>query len=378
MNGTSTHDALHGTLRSWQRKAIAVAGIGVACSGVAAILDLQQFLHFYLIGFLFWWSVTMGCLGLLMLYYLVGGRWGAAVQPLVECAALTSPLIALLFLPVAASLERLYPWTGAGVVSAQKALYLNPAFFCGRAAGYFLAWSALAWLLRRRASDTSVNRPRWRQLLSAGGLVVLVLTVTFAAIDWAMSLDPAWYSSIYGALMAVGGALAGMALVTMMAAALQWSQRNGALIFPEQTLGDLGTLLLAFLMLWAYFGFSQFLIIWSGNLPEDNFWYVDRLRGGWQWLALSVVVLQLAVAFFMLLSREGKQSPSKLAGIATLIFIMQYVYLLWTVSPSLHPRQFFVDWADIVVPVAIGGVWVSLFLWLVQRSVPQLVSVNQR
>jgi hypothetical protein len=234
----------------------------------------------------------------------------------------------------------------------------------------------LALLLPQRTPDVKTDRHRFRRLLSAGGLVILILSVTFASIDWAMSLDPAWYSSIYGASVLIGGALAGLAWVTLSFAALERRRPSESRVGSSTTLGDLGTLLLAFLMLWAYFAFSQFLIIWAGNLPEENVWYINRLRGGWQWIGLAVVVLQFAVPFLMLLSREWKQNPHSLTVIAALIFVMQFFYSLWTISPSFYLEGLFIHWADVVAPLAIGGLWVSAFVWLVRRRIPMLLDRN--
>ncbi len=369
-------DALRKTLKCWDRIAIGAALVGGALCGLAAILNLEQFLRSYLVGFVFWWSVSMGCLGLLMLYYLVGGRWGTAVKPLLECGSLLAPLMALLFLPVALGIGHIYPWVQADEITPQKALYLNPPFFYTRAIVYFLIWSLLAWLLCLRTADKAAEFPRWRQLLSAGGLVALFVSVTFAAIDWAMSIDPDWFSTIYGALVAIGGALAAMALVSLTLAALDRGAPPTSPLVAPQTLGDLGSLILTFLMLWAYFAFSQFLIVWSGNLPEENVWYVNRLNGGWQWLGLAIVVGQFAVPFSMLLSRDVKQHPRTLMRVAALVFVMQFVYFLWTLSPSFHPQTFYLHWADIAAPIAVGGLWVSAYLWLVRRRTGQILAVN--
>lgn len=369
-------EALHETLSRWGRIAVFAAVIGGALCSLAALMDLEQFLRSYLVGFVFWWSVSMGCLGLLMLYYLVGGRWGAAVKPLLECGSLLAPLVALLFLPLALGIGSVYPWVNADAINTQKAMYLNPPFFYARAAVYSLVWSLSAWLLCKPASDKVTEFPERRQLLSAGGLVMLLLSVTFASIDWVMSIDPQWYSSIYGALVAIGGALTAMAFVTLVLAALDCRLPSASRVVAPQTLGDLGSLILTFLMLWAYFAFSQFLIVWSGNLPEENVWYVNRLNGGWQWLGLAIVVGQFVVPFFLLLSRDVKQHPRTLTGVAGLVFVMQFVYLLWTLSPSFHPQRIYVHWADVVAPIAIGGVWVGVFVRLVRRRVPQILGVS--
>ncbi len=372
----SQADALRETLSRWNRIAIIAAVVGGALCGLAAIVNLEQFLRSYLVGFIFWWSVSMGCLGLLMMYYLVGGRWGAAVKPLLEFGSLLTPLTALLFLPVALGIDRLYPWVQADDITPEKALYLNPPFFYARAVVYFIIWWLLAWLLCRRTAAAAAEFPRWRILLSAGGLVALFLGVTFAAIDWGMSLDPEWFSTIYGALVAMGGALAAMALVTLTLTALDRGAPDTPPLVAPLTLGDLGSLILTFLILWAYFGYSQFLIIWSGNLPEENIWYVNRLNGGWQWLGLTIVLGQFVIPFFLLLSRDVKQHPRRLKFVALLVFVMQYLYVLWSLSPSFHPRQFYIHWADFAALAAVGGVWVSAYLWLARRRLPEILAAN--
>ncbi len=358
----------------WQRRALIVSGAGIVICLIAALVNLDQFLQAYLLGFLFWWSLTVGCLGLLMLTYLVGGYWSNAAKPFLESGSLLAPLTVVLFLPIAFGLPVIYSWTDPETIPAGKAMYLNVPFFYGRAVGYFAAWCVLAWLLCRGAQGPIDEQPRWRRLLSAGGLVLLFLTVTFAAIDWGMSIDPMWFSSIYGAIVAISGALLGMSLVALVLASLEKNQPPEDSVITSDTLADLGTLTLAFLMLWAYFMFSQFLIIWSGNLAEENFWYLDRLQGGWQWVGLALIVLQFGVPFFLLLSREIKRSPPAMAGITAWIIFMQFVSFLWIISPSFHPRNLFIHWADIVLPLTLGGIWISGFLWFLKRRVPQILA----
>jgi hypothetical protein len=360
-------------LTRWQHRALLVAGVGLVISIIAAIVNLEQFLEGYLVGFLFWWSATMGCLGLLMLTYLVGGYWSQAAKPFLESGGLLAPLTVLLFVPVALGLETLYPWTDPEAIPDYKKIYLNLPFFFGRAVVYFLVWCLLAWFLCRGAEGPSSEPPRWRRLLSAGGLVLLFLTVSFAAVDWGMSLDPMWFSSIYGAIVAISGALLAMSLVTLMLATLEKTHRPESSLITPDTLADLGTLTFAFLMLWTYFMFSQFLIIWSGNLPEENFWYIDRIEGGWEWIGIALIVLQFAVPFFLLLSRELKRSPAAMARITGWIVVMQFIGFLWLISPSFHPRNLFIHWADIVAPLTLGGIWVSGFLWLLRRRLPQIL-----
>jgi hypothetical protein len=369
----------------------AVAGAAI-CASTINDWGHQRLLESYLLAYLFWWMVSLGCLGVLAIYYLSGGRWGSATRPLLECGAMTMPLVALSFLPIAAEVERIYPWasdyTKGEVVAAEtsaddamvehkhgaapdvKRWYLNREFFLARAVGYFVVWLGLTYVLSARPRVR--GRGRLQRRVAAGGLVLLLLTCTFASIDWGMSLDPAWYSTMYGALMAIGATVAGFAWVTMIAAALQTRSGADTALLEPQTLADLGTLMQAFLMLWAYCAFSQFLIIWSGNLPEENVWYVARLTGNWQFFGLAAAGLEFAVPFCLLLSRDVKFAPKRLAAVAMLVFVMQFAYLIWTIVPSLRPGPVAIVMSDIAVPIALGGIWVALFATLLSRRWPRM------
>jgi hypothetical protein len=395
-------ETLRETLVRWQRGAMLLAAGGVAGCIALGLADEERALKSYLSDFLFWWMVTMGCLGILMLYYLVGGRWGEAARPVLECGAATIALVAIAFLPIALGIGHIYPWAPrspgentaraasasqsttaegprarahvAGYEMPSARAYLSPPFFHARAAGYFVLWMALAFVLRHRArSPIGPRRPRRLQLTSAGGLVALLLSGTFASIDWAMSLTPGWYSTMYGALVMIGAGLAGFALVTLTAALVALRSPPGASRYTPDVLADLATLMLAFLMLWAYFAFSQFLIIWSGNLPEENRFYVTRFQDGWQWMAVAVLVFQFAVPFLLLLSRDLKENPRSLAAIAALVFVMQFVFVLWTIVPAFDARQQALGPFQLAMAVAQAGVWLSLYLGLLRGRVPALL-----
>ncbi|HEY2841296.1 MAG TPA: hypothetical protein VGJ26_19220 [Pirellulales bacterium] len=314
-----------------------------------------------------------------------------------ESGALTFPLILLAFVPIAVELDQLYPWARAtgdsNAIIEERALatpiandtpeeptvhiatdvreyYLNPNGFFGRAAVCFVTWLGLTTLLCRRAHQ-ELRRPRWMRRVSAAGALVLVLTCTFAAIDWGMSLESDWYSTMYGALFAIGALLAGFALVTASAAYLKAALLPQWQLMPRDTLADFGSLLLAFLMLWAYFAFSQFLIIWSGNLPEENVWYVHRLTGGWQWFGIAVVAFQFIVPFLLLLSRDLKRAPVWLAAVALLIFVLQFVFVLWTILPAFYPGSVSLHLTDIAAPLAFGGLWMFCYLSILGRRLSE-------
>lgn len=371
--------------RLWRQSLVAaVVGGGLCALGAATNRD--QFFQSYLTAFVFWWSIAVGSLAVAMLHQLVRGTWGAVTAGLFESAAATLPITALLFVPILLGMEHLYPWAGPGsaglIHGGLKANYLTAEGFGGRTVAYFALWIGFAWVLGRWSSAQhgvpADGGGRKLARLSAGGLVVLTLTVTFAAVDWMMSLEPDWYSTIYGAIIAVGAVLSGLAFVVAVLARISDRSVAGA---PARTdadnasvFNDLGNLLLAFLMLWAYMAFSQFLIIWSGDQPQESVWYARRLQNGWQWFALAVLVLEFAVPFLLLLSRDVKRYPKRLAMLACGLLCMRYIDLHWTIAPAFDDSKAAMDgmhwswtlprihWLDLVSPVAVGGIWMAVFV----------------
>jgi hypothetical protein len=335
----------------------------------------------YLVGFFFWVGLATGCLGLLMLHHLVGGQWGLPIRRPLEAGGMTIFPLALLFLPVALSLEHLYPWAGSETIRSDPALehqkiYLNTAFFLGRALFYFAVWGLFAWLLRRwsLAQDAATDfRPTGRlRVLSGPGLVILFITCSFAAIDWGMSLEPRWASTMYGPMLITGNVLATLAMMILVCTwFLADTPLGEAATAPR--LHDLGNLLLAFVMLWAYMSFSQFLIIWSGNLSEETPWYIRRTQGGWQYVAASLIVAQFFLPFFILLSRDAKRQASSLSKVAWLILVMRLVDLTWLILPaSSQTSDPHVRWVALpLVALATGGIGAictAIFLSLLKRE----------
>jgi hypothetical protein len=394
-------DRVENSFRRLQLGSLVAAVVGVA---VCAALSWQQpdrFWPAYLLGFLACWLVCMGGMGLLALGNLTGGRWALVARPFYLAANQLIVFVALLFVPIGMFTERIYPWAsatpGAEPAHAAAAGYLETTFFCQRAAAYFVVWLVLSWLLVAvsRPDIPPGGTPAMRRA-GALTLVLLVPTATFAAFDWGMSLEPHWYSSIYGALLTAGGVLAMHALAICCLAANDnaplavWSDpgpadlatglRGSDQIARDATasgmprddrlaniFNDLGNLLLAFLMVNAYFAFSQFLIIWSGNLPSEITWYLRRLGGGWQWLALLVVVFQFAVPFMLLLSRDLKRTPPKLAGIALLVATMYLFHLYWTIAPAFEFHDARRHAINLAVLVAMFGAWLAIFFWRAER-----------
>lgn len=382
MSAVALPAELLGRLRA---RCLAVGGAAGALGLVGLYLDPAQFLRSYLLGFVFWASLVLGSLGLLMLHHMVGGAWGFAIRRLQEAAVATLPLLLLMFVPVALGIQELYPWARAGQVAADpllrhKAPYLNATFFLLRTAGYFAVWIGLATLLNRwsRRQDGTADPylTRRLQLLSGPGLLVYGLTVSFAGVDWLMSLEPHWFSTIYGLLFMAAQGVGALAFAILLLAPAPARNVLAEVVTPGR-LRDLGNLLLTFVMLWAYMAFSQFLIIWYGNLVEEIPWYLHRGGGGWQWVALVLVVLHFFVPFFLLLARRVKQNARLIARIAAAIIVLRLVDYHWLVAPALHPEGIVVHWMDLVLPVGLGAVWLATFVRYL-RGKPLLPSHDPR
>lgn len=359
-------------LHRLQRAALGIGGLGlVVCAALSiAANDPTPLLRSYLVAYVFWTGLALGCLGVLMIHHVTGGAWGMAIRRLLESGASTLPLMALLFLPIALGLEHLYEWAQPEHVAhdpilQHKALYLNVPFFLGRAVFYFLAWTLMVRALRYWSlqQDTTTDpTPGARlELLSRGGLVLMVVTMSFAGIDWLMSLEPHWFSTIYGILFIGGCGLSAFALMIAMSAILMTNPPVRGLVKTDQ-LADLGKLMLAFLMLWAYFSFSQYLIIWSGNLPEEIPWYLKRTSNGWQYFAIFIVLFHFALPFALLLSRSLKRSAGKLAAVAVAMLVVRMCDTFFLVQPVFRPEAFSIRLLDVASLLAVGGLWIWFFV----------------
>ena len=352
-----------------------VAGFwGLLAGIIGAFLNVDQFLRSWLIGFLFCLGLTMGSLALLMLQHMSGGQWGLVTRRVFEAASRNIAFVALLFVPLVIGLPRLYAWARPDVdphiahfVHA-KAPYLNVPFFITRAVLFFALWALASWLLNtwsvgQDRGEVAVHPGDTRRFrtVSAPGLLIYVVTMTFASVDWIMSLDPTWYSTIFGFILVAGQGLAGLALAIAVLAALSNVEPFATYLNPRLHFLDLGKLLLAFVMLWAYFSFSQLLIIWAGNLPEEIPFFYVRFRGGWQYVSLLILLGHFALPFVLLLSRDLKRHPNLLARVAIFVLLMRIVDLVWLVEPMFPQRGFPIHWMDIALPVGLAGVWMFLF-----------------
>ncbi|HEV8316507.1 MAG TPA: hypothetical protein VGQ10_03820 [Vicinamibacterales bacterium] len=354
-----------------RRRQVMLAGaVGLVLCALGLLVDREQFFRSYLVGYMFWLGIALGSMALCMVHHMSGGAWGLVIRRIFEASSRTLPVLALLFIPIALGMHDLYPWTHADHVQhnevlQHKSLYLNIPFFLARAMFYFAVWIVLArqlnrWSLEQDLGDV-VRSTRRMQLLSGGGLVLYGLTITFASVDWVMSLNPHWYSTIFGFIFMGSQGLAALAFTIAVAVMLSRSEPM-AHVYRADHFHDLGKLLLAFVMLWAYFNFSQYLIIYSGNLVEEIPYYVARTRGGWGIVALILVVFHFALPFALLLSRDLKRSGSRLMAVALGILVIRVVDLFFLVAPEFETQGFSIHWLDIAAPIGLGGLWLWLFL----------------
>jgi hypothetical protein len=364
-----------------RQRALIAGGAGATACVVGLLMAREHFFRAYLMGFVFVLGLALGCFALLMLHHMVGGGWGFMVQRILEAGTRTFPLLAALFVPLALGVHSLYEWSHAEVVAADavlkdKSVYLNAPFFYGRALFYFAVWMALSYFLNKwsaRLDETQDNQLiRHMQYLSGMGLLLYGLTVTFAAVDWVMSLEPHWFSTMYGLLFIVGQGVNALSFLVVLLLYLAGHKPYADVLRPQH-FHDYGNLLLAFVMLWAYTGFSQFLIIWSGNLPEENVWYLHRMNHGWQYWAGFLLLFHWAVPFVVLLSRQAKRRAETLAVVAVGLLLMRLVDLYWLIAPAPkhgeEAQALAFHWLYIAMPLALGGVWLWYFLGqLKQRS----------
>jgi hypothetical protein len=355
------------------RRAAAAVGLGaLALTAAGGILaGVETLARAWLIAVVLWVGIPVGCLAIALIHQLAGGQWGAAIERPLEAAARTLPWLALAILPLFLWLPHLYEWARPSAAAdprlAHKALYLNPPFFAARTVVYFAVWTALAVLLDRwsiRRDRTADPRLTIRlRGLAAGGLVALGFTVSFAAIDWLMSLEATWYSTVFGAMVGMGWILNGFAFVV---AIVLLGAEAGPLapLLTDKVRIDLGNLLLTFVVLWTYLAFVQLLIIWSGNIPEEVRWYVHRLDGGWGALAAFLGAGRFLLPLFVLLSRAAKRRPGVMASLAIWLVFTEWVNAVWLVLPAFAPERIAVHWLDATASLALGGLWMALFFTL--------------
>jgi len=367
------------TAIQWPALLLGLVAAGACIWGAVAYPN--DFYHAYLYAYLYWLGGTLGALAMVMIFHTTGGLWGRLVGRLAEAAALNLPLMTVLFIPIALGLRHLYPWANPVHLAAHpeylhRQAYLNPTFFGLRAALYFVLWNALTLTLNQRSLRQSQHDPHSNDLqaLSGGGLLLYAVTMTFASVDWIMSRDPSFFSTIFGFIVMVGQALSGLALLVLFLPLVADQPPLYRLAQPQVYI-DLGNLLLVQVILWAYMSFVQFLVIWMGNLQADIMWYTQREQGqrphAWMWIGAALIGLHFLVPFFLLLFRALKRRPRFLAALALGLLLIHLLDVFWLVVPTGPQRgpQWHFTWLYIATPVAIGGFWLAAFLALAKRRV---------
>jgi len=364
-------EPVNARLAQWQQRALLVGIAGVLIAITGFLLEgWTQFLRSYMYADMFWTGMALGCLGVLLLHHTVGGKWGMVIRRMAEAGARTLPYMLLLLLPVLFSLPTLYKWArpdaAADPVIHSKMPYLNVPGMLGRTIFYFLVWTFYAYRLSKLSAEQDATGDARlidkMRALSAPGLVVFTFVTTFAFIDWIMSLEPDWFSTMYGIMFLIGQVLESFAFMIALVIVLSRIPPLRDYV-TKQHLHDLGNMMFAFMVLWAYLSFSQFLITWAGNLPNETPWYLRRLRGGWGWVALALVIFHFATPFVLLLMRGIKRHANRLLKVCLLLIVMRIVDVYWIVEPSFYNEHIQIHWLDFVTPVAVGGLWIAGFLW---------------
>ena len=370
--------------------ALGAGGVALIIWAVGAYLqgdNFEQGLRSWLLGFIFWGGISIGSIGILMLQYLTGGAWGVVIRRILEACSRTLPVVVIIFVPLAVGVyfHTGYEWTHlppSDHVMEHRGWYMTPWGWILRSFIYFAVFAVMAYLLNKWGGeqDKTTNYEDAEKFLgrptafSGPTIVFFVLTVTFAAVDWVMMLDPHWFSTMWGLMFLIGWALSCLCFVVMILAFLSDKAPMNRVV-GRRHFHDLGKLMLAFVMVWAYFNFSQFLIIWSGNIPEETGWYITRMQLGWGIVGMILVLFHFAAPFLILLRQDLKRRATLLSTIALFIFIMRLVDMFYLISPSPRikalPENTFslsFSWMDIVAPIAVGGIWLwFFFLQLAKR-----------
>lgn len=359
--------------------ALGVGGIALIVWMVGAYFNPEQALRSWLLGFIFWGGIGLGSLGILMLQYLTGGAWGVVIRRILEAGTRTLPIIILMFVPLALGVytHKFFEWTvlpATDHVMEHRGVFMTPWFWVVRSAIYFVLFGIMVVLLNKwsfeQESTTTVEESRLvlekASRFSGPTLVIYSLVVTFAAVDWMLMLDAHWFSTIWGLLFIAGWALSCYCFVVLVLAYLYDKAPMDAVI-GKRHFHDLGKLMLALVMVWAYFNFSQFLIIWAGNLPEETGWWLVRMKGGWGWIGAILIFFHFAFPFLVLLQQDFKRHARRIATLALFILFMRLLDMFYLIGPSnrisggYEPGAFVVSWLDLVGPVAVGGLWLWWF-----------------
>jgi hypothetical protein len=381
-------------INRWRLPALGIGGIlSIIILAIAVISpeSREQALRSWLLGFIFWGGIGIGCLGVLILQYLTGGAWGVVTRRILEAGSRTIPILFVLFLPILAGIPYLYEWTHLpdDPIIQHRQPYLSVGWFIFRTVLYFILLYLMQHFLNKWSAqqdaatdfETALKLSGDAGKFSGPTLALYVLVVSFAAIDWVMTLDPHWFSTMWGFLFTAGWGLSCFCFVVAVLAYLSDKAPMNRIV-GKRHFHDLGKLMLALVMVWAYFNFSQFLIIWSGNIPEETTWYLSRGRGAWYVIGILLILLHFAFPFLVLLSRDVKMKAKWLATLAIFILVLRLVDMYYLIGPtpriSTHGKslEFFASfsWMDIVAPLAVGGIWLWYYFGELMKR--PLVPVN--
>jgi hypothetical protein len=362
--------------------ALVIGVIALLLCGIGWMTMPGEFFIAYLFSEFFFLGLSLGSLAILMIHHLTAGYWGYGLRRFLEAAVGNLPILAVLFVPIFFGLSELYPWRHPDAVAthellAKKLGYLNTTGFIVRTVIVFTIWIGIASLLLKWSAQqdisVSVEPTRKMRTLSGPGLVIYPVTMTFAAVDWIMSMEGDWYSTMFPVLVCIGQILGALSLMILLLARAANSAPLANLAGAD-TFHKIGNLLLAFVMMWAYLAFGQLLVVWSGNLPPEISWYLHRIAGGWRWVASFIAFFQFFLPFFLLLMRPVKQKRHVLAMVAGCVFLSYIVTIWWTIAPSIHTTNIYVSWLAFAAFFAIGGLWWAAFLWNLERR--RLVPLN--
>ncbi|MDB6124985.1 MAG: hypothetical protein JWQ71_3978 [Pedosphaera sp.] len=365
------NDDLQSRLNRFRFLALVSGVIGIVLCVVGAFINTQRFFISYLFGYLFWLGLALGCFAVSMIHHLTGGRWGQVTRRFQEAGFMTLPVMALLFVPIFFGLKHLYPWAqpvkvAADTILQHKHAYINPSLFIMRAIFFFIIWIVMAFLLRKwslqQDKTTDVTPTRRLRTLSGVGIVIYALTVTFAYIDWVMSIEADWYSTMFPVIICIGQILTAYAFSIMVLTYFSKYQPISETVTTTQ-FHHLGNLLLTFVMFWTYISFGQLLIIWSGNLPHEISWYLHRIAGNWKVIVWFLFLFHFFLPFFSLLFRPTKQHPRTLVKLAAIVFVAHMVDVYWMIAPSFYPTGIHLSWMDFAAPIGVGGIWIAIFIY---------------
>jgi hypothetical protein len=370
------NETLQHRINRIQLGALLVGLLGLVASVLGGFWAPKQFFFSYLFAVLFWLGLSLGCFVVTMIHQITGGRWGYPTRRFLEAGFMTLPLMLILFVPIFFGLRQLYPWARPAEVLTEKVLqdrhlYANDCAYIARQIFCLLVWIWLAtrlrkWSLQQDQTEDAAPTRRARAL-SGPGIVIYGLLGTLASIDWIMSLETHWYSSIFAVIILIGQILIAYAFAVVMMTLFRTQVPFGAAV-SQVHYHHLGNLLLTFVLFWTYVSFGQLLIIYSGDLPQELEWYLHRIAGSWKVVVATIAAFHFFLPFFLLLFRAMKRRVAALTTLAALLLIMHIVDTYWLVMPTLHQGGVAVSWLDFAAPIGVGGLWLCVFLWRLKAA----------